>query len=439
MSASRAFGDALDARGIWWPRGDGDALRELALAWKVTAEVVEDLEAVLDQCARATMENYHGAASDRFAGHWNKWSGDRGYLSSTVADIRRLVAALTDFGTDIDVADRTLARLVEQAVDETQRTPTPANTEVWMAWLHDCSAAIRSNLDAAATRCGDGLSPIVEAQPPRVTEVQLAAIHASEITWPDMGIPSDLSAIATGSVDFGAGQGRLPVELDPSTPVPPTIPAIPSPVAPPPTTIVVVGDGNTVTVTPPPSPPPTPFVPVPPLSPLPSLPPLVATPLPTLPGVSTPPVIPPADAVPPAVTKPPFGRVPEKGVDVPLPTDRRVPDDAPGLGSGGAGGGGFSGGGSLPSFEPYVPTIDPISPLPPLDTTALPTPVPASSLPAASAAVAATGVAATAAAAGKSASNKGFFPMMPMAGGGSGDESPEPKRRSARRPRPPGS
>jgi hypothetical protein len=432
MSASRVFGDELDARGIWWPRGDGDALRELALAWKVTADVVEDITAMLDQSALSTIENYHGAAADRFAGHWRAWSGDHGYLANTVTDIRRLVASLTDFGTDIDIADRTLARLVEQAIDETHRIPTPSNTNVWMTWLHDCATAIRSNLDAAATRCGDGLSPIAEAQPPRVGDVPLATIHAAEITWPEMGVPVDLSAITTSVVDFGAGQGRLPVELDPTAAAPPITPAIPAPVIPPPTTVVIIGDGNTVTVTPPSTPT------LPPLSPLPPLP---TTPLPTLPPTlpgptPVPPVVPTPDAVPVAVKKPPFGHEPEKLVDVPLPTDRRTSTAAEGLGSGGAGGGGFGGGISLPSFEPFVP--EPLPPLAPLDLTSPPLPAPASPVPAAAPIVAATGAATAAvAAAGKKASNNGFFPMMPMAGGGSGDESPEPKRRSARRPRPP--
>jgi hypothetical protein len=434
MSASRAFGDALDARGIWWPRGDGDALRELALAWMVTADVVEDITAALDQSALSTIENYHGAASDRFGAHWKAWSGDHGYLANTVADIRRLVASLNDFGTDIDIADRTLARLVEQAIDETHRTPTPANTDVWMSWLHECATAIRSNLDVAATRCGDGLSPIVEAQPPTVADVPLSTIHASEITWPDMGVPVDLSSITTAVVDFGAGQGRLPIELDPTAVVPPVTPAIPAPATPPPTTVVVIGDGNTVTVTPPPIPS---LPPLPPLPPLVPVPPLVTAPLPTLPGpspVQT--VTPPVDAVPTAAKKTPFGHEAVKRVDVPLPTERRTPDHAEGLGDGASGGGGFGGGTSLPSFEPFVP--EPLPSLPPLDVTPLPTPTPAPPLPLAAASVAATGAATAAvAAAGKKASNNGFFPMMPMAGGGSGDESPEPKRRSARRPRPP--
>jgi hypothetical protein len=425
MSASRVFGDELDARGIWWPRGDGDALRDLALAWKATAEVVEDITAVLDRSALSTIENYRGAASDRFAGHWKAWSGDHGYLSNTVADIRRLVASLNDFGTDIDIADRTLARLVEQAIDETRRTPTPANTDVWMTWLHDCATAICSNLDVAATRCGDGLAPIAEAQPPHVGDVQLSAIHAAEITWPDMGIPVDLSAITTSVVDFGAGQGRLPADVAPPTAVPPITPAIPAPVNSPPTTVIIIGDGNTVTVAPPPAPS---------LPPLPPLPPL---PLPTLPGPSpVPTVIPPVDAVPAAAKKPPFGHEAEKLVDVPLPIGGRVADATTAPDSGGFGGGGFGGGASLPSFEPFVP--EPLPPLLPLDTTSLPIPAPVPTTPAAVPIVAATGAATAAVAAvGKSASNKGFVPMMPMAGGGSGDESPEPKRRSARRPRPP--
>jgi hypothetical protein len=437
MSASRVFGEELDARGIWWPRGDGDALRDLALAWKVTADVVEDITAVLEQSALSAIENYHGAASDRFGAHWKAWSGDHGYLANTVADIRRLVAALTDFGTDIDIADRTLARLVEQAIDETRRTPTPANTDVWMSWLHDCATAIGSNLDAAATRCSDGLSPIVEAQPPVVGDVPLATIHASEITWPDLGIPVDLSGITTAVVDFGAGQGRLPAELDPTAVLPPITPTVPAPVVSPPTTVVVIGDGNTVTVTPPPITALPPLPNLPPLPPLVPVPPLVTAPLPTLPGpspVST--VTPQVDAVPSAAKKPPFGREPEKLVDVPLPIDRRTQEPAEGLGSGASGGRGFGGGTSLPSFEPFVP--EPLPPLPPLDIAPLPTPTPTPSTPAAMPIVAATGAATAAvAAAGKKASNNGFFPMMPMAGGGSGDESPEPKRRSARRPRPP--
>jgi uncharacterized protein YukE len=401
MSASAAFGEMLDALGIWWPRGDGDALRSAADGWQQTAEIVDEITAVLTTVSSQLVENYHGESATRFAETWSKWSGDTGYLTTTATDARRLAAALADFGTDIDVADRTLVQLIEQALTAPRATPgpapgtLPAMDDPWMVWLWECAEVMRGELATRANRRNDELAEVTPHMlPPAPNTIDVTTIRPANITWPDPGQPVDLSDLADEPVDFGAGEGRLPVTDAPDVGEPPNLWA---PSGGGPVNITIVGDNNTVTVG-------------------------TGVGLPTTPTEPTDDVVEPIEPI----TELPPDSVPEV-----------LEDPLAGLGGGGGGfgggGGGFGGGGfdasafDLPEFEPLV---DPVAPLAAND------PVPVSISPPMPTQIAGVGaVTAGAVAAKNGASRMPMMPFLPMGGmAGGGDDANEPKRRKRRPP-----
>ena len=415
MSATRTFGEQLDALGIWWPQGDGDALREAAAAWTAMADLLADITTVLDAAARSVVEHHHGDAANRFGELWQHWSSDSGYLATTVADCRRLAAALTGFGTDVDVADRTLAHFVEQALEAMSTAIAPGAIDVWMTWLHDVAAGIGEDLSLRATHHATPLGDIQPSRQPRLpTDPDRVAIDPARITWPDPGKPIDLTNVMTTVVDFGAGQGTLPPALTPPVKVPdPIISGPPTPVtadpigttpppivqppgtAPPATTSIVVnGNGTTINVN-------------------------VGAANAAIPIARVPPPIP---------TTPPLPTVPDV-----------VPATSPNSSASSDWTSGLNGLGAADIALPSIAEMPVISAPPPAVPTR-PAPVPISIDPpgaasaatavAAVAAVAATGVAAKVA----GGSAKPFLPFMPMGGGGAGgDEGVEPKRRVTRR------
>ena len=269
MSATKGFGDLLDALGIWWPQGDGDALREAAATWTAMADLIDEITNVLDAAAKSVTEHHHGEAAQRFGDLWQHWSNDKGYLATTVADCRTLAAAISGFGTDVDVADRTLAHLVEQALDETASAITLGAADLWVTWLHDLACGIEQDLASRAARHAGPLGVIEQCrQPYQPSDPDRVTIDPARMTWPDPGTPIDLTNLTTTLVDFGAGQGTVPPALTPTigtidptipppnnpapaNPLPPmpvsTVPTtIPTPVAT--TNIVVNGDGATINV-----------------------------------------------------------------------------------------------------------------------------------------------------------------------------------------------
>jgi hypothetical protein len=400
MSASRVFGEELDALGVWWPQGDGDALRESADAWQATADLLDDIARVLDAAAALVTENYRGEAASRFAALWARWSGEQGYLATTITDCRRLAVALADFATDVDVADRALVRLIEDALTVTALPTLIVLDEVWRTWLVDGAAVLGTDLGTRADHATGPLSVIVECA--TLAPQERVAIDPACITWPSMGTPADLSSLGTTPVDLGAGEGGLAA---PGAPVPelPVAPARP-PTLPPPLSqhvlppsgtgrsgegvyVVVEGDGNTVSVTI-------------------EQPNTMAPSLETLPGgdplPEPPPIVEPLDTAPlgeqrawnaggVSVDPPPL-----ESVATPL----RLPD--------------------IPaSTEPRE----------------LDMPIPVRVDPPGSGALAVGAAAGAAAAAASGASRMPFMPFMPMAGGmtSGGDEGNEPRRRASRR------
>lgn len=399
------FAAELEALGIWWPEGDGDALRVSADGWTAAADLIEDIGRVLDVAASMVTEHHRGIAAEAFAALWANWTGPAGYLAVTVADCRRIAAALTDFGTDIDVADRALVRLIEEALDAQIAPTLLLLDELWCAWLTDGATAIGAELASRAdTACASlpdaALGPILSAD-------ERAALDPARVSWPDLSTPADLTHLATDLVDLGAGQGDLPI--DGTVPVPPptdggTVP-VPGDVAPPtpsfPTfpasggvTIVVNGDGNTITV---------------------------ETPSYTAPSY-TPPVY--DDVFEPAPL-PEFGA--DQGLDAFAAVEPTGFDPSPGV------------------FD-VPPVASAPARLAELDRRGVTDsfrndagPLPATPIvidpPGSAAAVAAGAVAGTAAAAARSG-RAPFMPFMPMGGAMSGgDESPEPKRRVTRKRR----
>lgn len=438
MGASATFGAELDALGVWRPHGNGDALREVACTWTQTADLIEEVTSVLQAVVSSVAHRYHGEAATKFAEMWKLWGGDAGYLPTTVADCRRLAAASGDFGTDVDVADRALASLVEQALAEAATAPTPTALLVLLDWLLESAGILCSILDTQATQHVDDLGAVQAIDPNAPDLVTAFASDPTLVSWRDPGQPVSLGNLGTAPVDFGAGpgvptagrpptvDGSLPPSNVPSilppivTPLPPAMPlqpsatlptsatipstpAILSPLGQPTTstnTITINGNGNTVTIGS------GGLSSIPNFSPSPSS---KVDPLPTF----TPPKV---DAIPLAAPKP-------------------LPAFVGGTGSGS----------SHPLFTP--PTIE----LAPLAKTTLPdrVPVPVSiaivppptkpisplHLSASTKVVAnATAAIMGAMAGSKGTGQHGFMPMMPMgAGGATGDEAPEPKRRSSRR------
>ncbi len=421
MSSSAAFGEELDALGIWWPRGDGDALREVAAIWTSMADLIDDVAMVLDAAAKSAIENYRGDAAGRFADLWQNWSGTTGYLAVTVADCRRLAAALTDFGTDVDVADRALVQLIEEALAANGLGTTSGMLDMWLMWLRDSAGVLGADLAVRAGRSIDLLAAVEPSQQPNLPTVSNpaaidpAVIQPDKIQWPDPGTPGDLSSLATTDVDFGAGQGRLPVVTAPGTTPSSPLPSTPAPLPgigePAPVTIVINGNGNTVTVG----------------ATMPSAFNTIPDPVPAMTRLAP---LSSADSLP-AIAH--LAKLPEP----PPPLDA-----APAAGDllGGGGGSAFSGGGALPSFDlpaidstlpvlPSLPDVAPLASAAPVPITIRPPGVAGASIGAAAAA----GIGAVAAKAG--GSKTPFFPMMPMGGGAGsgGDDGQEPKRRARRR------
>lgn len=212
MSATRTFGDQLDALGVWWPRGDGDGMRELASGWHQLAELIDDIAAVLERAAGTVTEHHRGEAARRFAEHWQRWAGPDGYLAATAADCRRLAAATTDFGGDIDAADRTILRLVEEAIEHLGLTGGQ-QSPVHVDWLRDCARVVGEDLDARARRRCGHLDSVGDLTPHAPSDIDPSTITPGAIDWPELGTPVDLTHVATTPVDFGAGQGVLPRDL----------------------------------------------------------------------------------------------------------------------------------------------------------------------------------------------------------------------------------
>ncbi len=488
MSATAAFAEQLDALGIWWPRGDGDALRSAAQAWRAMADYLEDTTATLDHAATRVRDDHEGASAEAFAALWREWSIEPGHLARTVADCRRLVVALIDFASDIDAADRTIVQLIELALDSLTASGSGGSTlldldEAWRRWLDDAIRSVGMGLAAGADRTAAAARSVDDSMAPRTPHgvergttvgdpagtivfpgvdpvdidpltmaagggpvvvagtagptgdeadpiVDLDLVDPDEIDWVDPGTPDDLSHLAVGVVDFGAGQGDVPDVGAPSpapdpgstpTPIDPTSwpidPVTGVPIVPPgwptmnadgdddPVTINVNGDGavvnvgddNTVTVTAP-------------TTTGPSGVPSIVPP----PAALEPPTDPPADSiVDPAALAPP-----------PIPVGG---GSGGGFGVGGVGaGGGFSGGGTIDLAPIDGPTTDyeAFELTDPTDGSfveALDAP-PATVLPPTEAATASGG-----------RNRMPFFPMMPMGmGGAGGDDGNEPRRKRMR-------
>ncbi len=222
MSSSSAFVDILEQLEMWWPNGDGNALRCAGTTWIETAEFIEEITSVLDSVALRLSENYRGGAADRFSETWAQWTSEIGYLRTTVADCRRLAAALNDFGTDVDVADRTLVQLIEQAIAGARLSPSIVHPTVvnptvlppeWSSWLqavgHQLFTRIATRTTAATGDLEDGIVTCTLDAAPR-DRPELATMFTTNVSWPHPGTPADFSALATGEVNFGAGQGTLP-------------------------------------------------------------------------------------------------------------------------------------------------------------------------------------------------------------------------------------
>ena len=63
MSYCAPFGPDLDALGIWWPRGDGAALRSTAERWSVMADYLDEMNAALDHAVSRSLDDYSGTAA----------------------------------------------------------------------------------------------------------------------------------------------------------------------------------------------------------------------------------------------------------------------------------------------------------------------------------------------------------------------------------------
>ena len=419
MSTTAALGDQLNPLDVWWPRGDGDALRQCAAEWMATADVLEGVASVLDAVAGTIAGHHRGDAATRFADLWAAWSGPTGYLATTVTDCRRLAAALAGFGTDVDVADRALLLAAEQALEEIVRALSAADIDAWATWLRDNADGLRNDLSSRAARHGDALDLVASEWQPAGVRAPAVPIDVdpARVAWPDPGTPADLSTLASSLVDLGAGTGTsgpvpvvapMPLPLTPASPLPPVVPNGPAGGGPLDpgyrvvgaggTSVVVVGNSGPVTVN-------------------------IGG---SLPGIAVAPPDPAALRVAPVPL-----RVPQRDLSHSLVVP--APDRAPDLG--------------VMRFD-RVPVPEPVRPLSPGEPpvvadvrvpVAVPLPArigpplttPVARVAAAASAATAAG-AAVAATATKKASN-GFMPFMPMGGGApGGDEGPEPRRRPTR-------
>ena len=383
------------------------------------ADFIDDIASVLDAAATNVADTHHGRAASSFAAMWATWRSDEGHLGVVAADCRRLAAALDDFATDIDVADRRIVQLLEQALAASVVAPPVSGWRpgppfvvdaTCRQWLYDGAEVVRAEFEHRTARCRQHFGEVRERvvrEPGSRGAIRPGAnsvLDPDAISWPDPGRPRDLGFLLSGVVDLGAGQGNLlrpppidvpPIDVTPIEPLPPEVGVRP-PAAPfgGGITINITGNDNTVTIGAASSP--DRF---------------------TIPDVVAPPPLAALDALEPIAD-----------VEL-LDTAGTDSTDIGGAGGGGlGGGGGFGGGGfgggslasgfdagalDLGAVPDRVPTTIPID-----GTTAGPV-------------AAAAGGAAAAAAASK---NRPFLPFMPMGGGGmTGDEGAEPKRRRTTR------
>jgi hypothetical protein len=224
VSRTAAFGEHLDSLGIWWPRGDGDAMRLAATAWNDMAELLEDVAAILRSVGATITENYRGEAAERFHETWQRYIRSDGYVATTIADCRRLATALKDFGGDIDEADATLLGLVEEALAMRELAAAAfADPRTYDDWLRECAAVLAGDLGERAGVRSSGLAAIA-AMGDAGVPVDVSKIDADSIDWADIGDPRDLSYLADETIDFGAGQGTVNAPSD-EVPVPEPEPA----------------------------------------------------------------------------------------------------------------------------------------------------------------------------------------------------------------------
>lgn len=214
MSRSAAYAAELDARGVWRPKGDGDALRTTATTWTDLADVLEEVGGVLDNVAASIIDNYRGAAAERFHDAWQRYTGPNGYVLTMVADCRRLAASLNDFGGDVDRADAQLLHLVTEAL-ELQQAAIAANVDpaAYDDWLRQSADVLAGALSGNADSRLAALAAI-QGLPDIDLPATAQALDADAVTWVDPGDPLDLSGIAHTAVDFGAGEGEINPNLD---------------------------------------------------------------------------------------------------------------------------------------------------------------------------------------------------------------------------------
>ena len=207
MGRSAAFREHLDVRGVWFPAGDGDALRDAASGWFQTAEFLDDIAAVLVAAATNITDNYRGEAAERFVELWARWCGDDGYLAATVRACRQLAATLEDFGGDVDRADATLLGLVEEALDLRLQAAEQPAVDLHAAdraideWLRDAAGQVAAGLDRQVANRVTALGDVAKLPD------ELAPIDPSRVDWVTPGDVTDLTHLATATVDFGAGPG----------------------------------------------------------------------------------------------------------------------------------------------------------------------------------------------------------------------------------------
>lgn len=197
-------------------------MRLAATAWADMAGFLEDIGGVLASVGESITENYRGAAAERFHETWQRYVSATGYIATTVADCRRLAASLEDFGGDIERADETLLALIEESLELRQQAAAAlVDPAVYDDWLRECSTVLAGDLTGRAQARCDGLGRI-ERMPDAAESVDVSAIDPDAIAWADAGDPMDLTYLATETVDFGAGPGKLagveiPIE-EPSAP-----------------------------------------------------------------------------------------------------------------------------------------------------------------------------------------------------------------------------
>lgn len=409
MRQTAPFADQLDALGIWWPRGDGDAMRAAAGAWTAIGEVLAEITDSLDDVQTSVSEGYRGPAADALRDLWAAWSGPDGHLPSTAADCRRLAAALTDFGGDIDAAHTTLVRLIETVLDAGGGVDGLVDGDD-IEYLRTGADEVGAVLSKRASVRGRPLDDIAAVH--SRTPADRSAIDTANVSWVDPGSPDDLTFLVGESVDFGAGEGAVAGLL-------------PGLIAP----IGGVGDGGNLPSTP------GPWAGRPGGSPS---GPSVACPTPEPPGARPGDLGDDARHLDDDPGDSSDGAL-DNAVDAATPITLESPIGA-GIGGGGGGGGfgggsggGFSGGFDLGGAFDALPDGAALGAVPlaagaaaiPISVARPPTPAPPSPM---------TSPSAMPASGSGSGSRMPFMPMMPMSGGG-GEDGTEPKRRRVRKPR----